>query len=191
MNHQELIAVADCEAEIEANKGFFEEGLRSVRESDAIKDEYRLDCYTRKVSDDTGAMKIEAMRKVLEAARLVYSMHPGRPFMTDYEAVVCEVGSPWAFSCPTPEDYLIYVARADVETDEGAVRGYEKATIDSIVKLMGDLHTAGVGMEFVVTRVGALCHAVDYSEGSDDKRRVTLVCEAFAEQFAEHEGAAL
>jgi hypothetical protein len=116
---------------------------------------YQVDAETEDTTEDATT---DDIRKVYQAAKVMFAKHPGKTFEFDLESAYAGIGSPWCHQCETPEEWVISWSRRYLETDEGTIDHADENMLYLVLDLMRDLHWVGVSQEVVRENLAYICY---------------------------------
>lgn len=112
-------------------------------------DNIMLDWFGFSLGDGSACYTRADLKKLYEAAKIMFARHPGQTFCFDLDSEVSGWGSPWSYSCESPEEWVLVYARRLAETDEACIAGWSKAKAEVVLEVISDLESVGVPKEFL------------------------------------------
>lgn len=108
-----------------------------------------LDWFGFSLGDGTACYSLADLKKLYEAAKIMFARHPGQTLYFDLDSDASGWGSPWGHTCHSPEEWVLVYARRLAETDEACIEGWSRAKAAVVIEVIEDLEEIGVPVEFL------------------------------------------
>lgn len=122
---------------------------KTPAEAQKFCDNIFLDWFGFSLGDGSACYTLADLKKLYEAAKIVFARYPGQTLSFDLDSEAGGFGSPWGYTCDSPEEWVLVYARRLAETDEACIEGWSRAKAAVVIEVIEDLEEIGVPVEFL------------------------------------------
>lgn len=112
-------------------------------------DNLMLDWFGFSLGDGSACYTLADLKKLYEAAKIMFARHPGQTLSFDLDSEAGGFGSPWGYTCDSPEEWVLVYARRAAETGEAEITGWSKEKAQAVIEVISDLAEIGVPTAFL------------------------------------------